>query len=178
MLDIEDKISHQCFLNGGIIDKFYLEGFDKFQNLLYFANNKERFWIDGWIGDKCLHVTLLYGLLEEARNLAPHIERVLQGWKLENVEIEDIGFFESPYEDEEYYCIIAHVKRTPELLEGHKRLPFLPHINTFAEYNPHLTIAYIKKEEWMRDSIIADLSKVLLGKKLKINPSINLGGNK
>ena len=170
MLDIDQKL----WANGLLFKTIFDLAGDDYE---YFSSNKERFWIDGWIANKCLHLTLLYGLMEEARNYAPYIEKVLQDWKLKEVEIEDIGFFDSPYSDEQYYCIVAHIKKTPELLEGHKRLSFLPHINTFAEYNPHLTIAYIKKTDWIRDSIIADLRESLVGKKLLIKPEVNLGGN-
>ena len=153
--------------------------FDAFlKEYLYYANNKERFWIDGYVADKVPHITLLYGLLEEAKNYAPHIEKVLAGWKLNEVEIDHFGYFDSPYPDEPYYCVVAHIKVTPELLEGHHRLEFLPHINTFAEYKPHMTIAYIKKDNKMRDNFIEDLKKEFSGKKMKVNETLNLGGNK
>ena len=145
---------------------------------LYYAKNKERFWIDGYVADKVPHMTLLYGLLDEARNYESHIEKVLTGWKLDGVEIEDFGYFDSPYGDEPYYCIVGHIKVTPELLEGHQRLEFLPHINTFVGYKPHITIAYIQKDEVVRDNLIADLRREFLGKKLKVSEKINLGGNK
>lgn len=145
---------------------------------LHYSQNKERFWIKGWIAAETPHVTLLYGLLEEGKNFAPHIEQVLKGWKLEEVEVESIGYFESPYPDEKYYCIVAHLKITPELLEGHQRLEFLPHINTFAGYKAHFTIAYIEYDTKIRDEFIHTLSDILVGKKLKIKDGINLGGNK
>ena len=147
---------------------------------LYYAKNKARFWIDGWVADKVAHMTLLYGLLETAKNYESHIDRVLEGWKLKEVEIEDIGYFDSPYEDEEYYCIVAHIKVTPELMEGHQRLEFLPHVNTFAGYKPHMTIAYIDKKqgEKYRDNLIEYFKRSWIGKTLKVKPQINLGGNK
>jgi len=145
---------------------------------LYYSKNKERFWIDGWIADKQLHTTLLYGLLEEGKSFEPHIEEVLSGWELDEVEIESVGYFDSPYEDEPYYCIIAHIKKTPKLIEGHQRLQFLPHINTFAEYKPHATICYLDKfqGEGYRDRTIEEFSKLWTGKKLKTK-ELNLGGN-
>ena len=152
--------------------------YPKFQDKLYFAKDKERFWIDGWVVDKVPHITLLYGLLDEAKNYEPHIEQVLKGWRLNEIEIEDVDYFNSPYEDEKYYCIVAHIKVTDELLEGHRRLEFLPHINTFAGYKPHMTIAYIKKDEEFRDDFISNLKTELVGKKLKVKEEINLGGNK
>lgn len=146
---------------------------------LHKSEHKDRFWIDGWVADKTSHITLLYGLLDEAKNFELHISQVLSGWELEEVEIEDIGFFSSPYPDDEYWCIVAHIKPTERLLEGHQRLEFLPHINTFAGYKPHLTLCYIKKvDEIQRDHFIEDFRKEWKGKKLRIAPGINLGGNK
>ena len=148
-------------------DYFYPRG------IFYKAKNKERFWIDGDVSDTS-HLTLLYGLLEKAWQYEPHIKKVLQGWKLLDVEIEDFGYFESPYPDEPYYCIIAHIRVTDKLIEGHRRLEFLPHINTFAGYKPHITIAYIKKNEGFRDEFIDDLRKYFINKKLHVL-GLNLG---
>ena len=170
MLDLDPiKIDHWIAQDGV---SAYLSGFP-----FYISANKERFWIDGYIADKVPHMTLLYGLLEEGKNYEPHIEKVLTGWKLDGVEIEDFGYFDSPYGDEPYYCIVGHIKVTPELLEGHQRLEFLPHINTFAGYKPHITIAYIERNEVVRDNFIGDLKREFLGKKLKVSEKVNLGSN-
>lgn len=138
----------------------------------------ERFWIDGYVADKTPHVTLLYGLLETGKNYEWHIQQVLTGWKIDEVEIEHFGFFESPYKDEDYYCIVGHLKITPELQEGHDRLCMLPHIKTFPGYKAHVTIAYIEKDESWRDDFISQLDKEFAGKKLKVKSELNLGGNK
>lgn len=145
---------------------------------LYKSNNKDRFWIDGWVADKIPHITLLYGLLESGKNFEKQINQVLEGWKLNEVEIDYIGYFESPYPDEEYYCLVAHIKVSDDLLEGHQRLELLPHINTFTGYKPHMTIAYIRKDENLRDSLIEEFNNLWSGKKLKVKKNINLGGNK
>lgn len=142
----------------------------------YKAKNKDRFWIDGFVGGSP-HLTLLYGFLTEAKDYKPHIEKVLEGWEMSTIKIADIGYFESPYEDEPYYCIVAHAEVTDALLEGHRRLEFLPHINTFTGYKPHITIAYIIKDEAIRDDFITHLKKEYVGKELKII-GLNYGGNK
>lgn len=170
MLDVEPIIITHWIGQDGV--SAYLQDFP-----LYYAKNKERFWIDGLVLDKG-HVTLLYGLLEQGKNYEPHIKKVLEGWEMDSVEIESFGYFESPYPDEEYYCIVAHIKVTPELMEGHQRLEFLPHINTFAGYKPHMTVAYIQKNADTRDQFIADLTKEFVGKKLKIKEDFNLGSKK
>lgn len=171
MLDLEPvSIDHWIGQDG---QTSYLTGFP-----LHYTKSEDRFWIKGWVAKETPHITLLYGLLEQGKNFEPHIEKVLEGWKIKTVEIEDIGFYESPYPDEPYYCIVAHIKPTPELIEGHQRLEFLPHINTFTGYKAHFTLAYIEKNEDIRDGFIADLKKEFIGKKLKIKEKINLGGEK
>ena len=152
-------------------------GFPTIEAILYYAKNKDRFWIDGIVCETIPHITLLYGFLTEAKTLQPHIEKVLEGWNFPSVKISEISFFNSPYEDEEYYCIVAKIEVSDELLEGHRRLEFLPHINTFTGYTPHITIAYIKKDETARDIFIENLKKEFVGKELKIT-GLNYGGNK
>lgn len=147
---------------------------------LYYSSDSNKFWIKGWVAEKTPHITLLYGLLSEAVNYKSHIEEVLKDWNLDNVEIDHFGYFDSPYSDEPYYCIVAHIKVTDTLLEGHNRLQFLPHINTFSGYKPHMTIAYIKKElgDKYRDNLIEELNKTFKGISLIVKEDINLGGNK
>lgn len=168
MLDLEPVSIDQWLCQDGVTA--YLTGFP-----FHYTKNKDRFWIDGWVAKKTPQITLLYGLLESGKNFDPHIGKVLKGWKIEAVEIEDIGFFESPYPDEPFYCIVAYIKPTPELIEGHQRLEFLPHINTSTGYKAHFTLAYIEKNEVVRDNFIADLKKEFVGKKLKIDGSLRGG---
>lgn len=154
------------------LDSSFYDGFTrmpKFEGLLYYAKDKEKFWIDGYVADKTPHMTLLYGLMSSAHNYKNYIENyLLKDWKMDEVEIDHFGYFESPYEDEPYYCIVAHIKVTPELLGGNQRMEFLPHINTFAGYKPHFTIAYIKKDEIAKDGFITDLNLLHAGTKLKV----------
>lgn len=147
---------------------------------LYYAKDKTRFWINGWSFDNP-HITLLYGLLTPGnetpmRELVP---QVLEGWEYPQIEIEDVGYFESPYSDESYWCLVAHVKITPELMEGHNRLCLLPHLKTFSGYKAHTTIAYIDKNqgEKYRDNLINDFKKLWVGKGMKVK-GLNLGGSK
>lgn len=140
--------------------------------------SKGRFWIDGYVADRTPHITLLYGLLTPANEQPENVARVMEGWSMPTVTIKDFGFFDSPMDDEPYYCIVGHIEVTPLLLEAHQRLSFLPHINTFAGYRPHITIAYVKKDEAIRDRIVNDLNKLFAGKELKTVPELNLGGDK
>lgn len=165
MLDIEDNLPMPKSY------EFEVENF-------YHAKNKAHFWIDGYCADKNPHVTLLYGLLTPAYEQPENIKTVLEDWAISTVKIADIGYFPSTMEDEQYYCLIALIEVTPRLLEGSQRLEFLPHVNTFTEYKPHMTIAYIKKDDKLRDRMISDLRKLFVGRELKVNPKLNLGSNK
>lgn len=162
---------------GCIMIDLYANGIPDFpaKGLLYKTIDPKKFWIDGFVARKTPHITLLYGLLDSGKNWEKYIEQVLGGWKLDSVKIKEVGYFESPYKEEPYYCIVAHVEITPELQEGHDRLSFLPHINTFPGYKAHFTLAYIKKDEAQRDIIIDYYNKNLVGKEIKIQ-GINLGG--
>jgi len=142
----------------------------------YHATNKERFWIDGYVADKTPHLTLFYGFLQEAKCYKWHIEKLLEDTNFSSVKIETVDFFESPYEDEPYYCIVAKIEKTPELLEAHNKMTLLPNIQTFPDYKPHITIAYIIKDEAIRDDFIEHLKKEIVGKELKVI-GLNYGGN-
>jgi 2'-5' RNA ligase len=142
----------------------------------YKSKNKERFWIDGYVADKTPHLTLFYGFLQEAGCYKKHIEILLKDVDISSVEIEDISYFDSPYADEPYYCIVAKIKKTDELLHAHNLMTLLPNIQTFPEYKPHVTIAYIVKDEAVRDEFINELKSKLVGKILKVT-GINYGGN-
>lgn len=149
-----------------------LELVTKGEDDLYRSADKEKFWIRGDVASTGAHVTLLYGLLQHGTKLKAEINEVLRDWSLDTVTIEKLGIFDSPYDDEPYKCIVAHIKVTPELLEGHARLELLPHINTFLKYRPHVTLAYVKEgaeKRWLRE-----LGNGLIGKKLAVT-QINLG---
>lgn len=139
---------------------------------LYTAQNPDHYWIRGAVAETGAHVTLLYGLLQHGTKYRSQINEVLSGWALDEVEIEKVGFFENQLPDEDYVCIIGHIKVTPQLMEAHQRLSFLPHINTFAVYRPHVTLAYVKpeaKNRWLRA-----LASDLVGKRLATT-KINVG---
>ena len=96
----------------------------------------------GAVAESEAHVTLLYGLLENGNVWKDKVDAVLTGWKLDRVEIDEVGFFETP----DSFAVVAHVKLTGDLVDGHERLTLLPHIQTFSEYKPHITLAYVDKD--------------------------------
>lgn len=146
---------------------------EKYNDKLYYAQDVAFFWLDGFVGKKP-HLTLLYGLTKPAIKLQEEIGMVLKDWELPLVTIDDIGFFESPVKDHEpYYTIVAHIEPDEHLLEGHQRLSLLPHINTFPTYRPHITIAYVQRDAYVRDQVINHYRE-LVGQRVKTT-AINLG---
>jgi len=151
------------------------EEFGDKMDYLYTSTNPKRKWIKGWVVGKTAHITLLYGLLENAHKWKKQIDAVLKDWDMKTVEIDHIDKFDSQYEDEPYYCIVAHIKVTDKLQEANDRLQFLPHINTFAGYKPHMTIAYIKKDDKTLKECLEWMNKAWKGKRLSVKPEINYG---
>ena len=142
---------------------------------LHFTSNSDRFWINGFVAGHTPHITLLYGLLESGKTTyRKYVDEVLKDWKCDSVEVDHVDFFDSPYSDEPYYCIIAHLKITDELKQGNQLLQLLPHINTFPEYKAHTTIAYIRKDENLRNNIIDSYNDILSGAQLLVT-GINYG---
>lgn len=115
------------------------------------------------------HVTLLYGLLENGNKWKNKVDQLLDGWNLNSVKIDHVGYFDTS----DSYAVVAHLEKTPELVDGHERLTLLPHINTFSEYLPHMTLAYVKKEADV-DSWVDTLNKVYAGKTVQA-AGINYG---
>lgn len=121
-------------------------------------------------GETEAHVTLLYGLLENGNVWKKKVDAVLDGWVLPSVKIDHVDYFELG----EKFAVVAHIEATPELIDGHERLTLLPHIQTFSEYKPHLTLAYIKPDKDVASKWVKALDKVYAGQELKTT-GINYG---
>lgn len=144
---------------------------------LYYAADKAHYkYINGIVSETVPHVTLLFGLMSSGQAMKKHVDAVLNDWTLPALEVDHVDFFESKVETEPYYCLVAKITPSEELLEGNARLSFLPHIDTFPTYQPHITLAYIKKDETLRDSYLELLNTRFKGK--TVDPKdINYGGH-
>lgn len=123
----------------------------------------------GAVAETEAHVTLLYGLLENGNVWKEKVDTVLEGWSLSEVTIQDVGYFETP----DSFAVVAHIDKSPELIDGHERLTLLPHVQTFSEYRPHLTLAYVSKEADI-DDWVDYLGSAYNGKTIKTK-GINYG---
>jgi 2'-5' RNA ligase len=86
------------------------------------------------------HVTVLYGLheevsLEQVKSVFEDIDESI------DIRIEGIGVFEN----EKFDVVKFNVVAGGTLQDLHNRLSEFPNSNEYPEYEPHITIAYIKK---------------------------------
>lgn len=140
-----------------------VDGFEKTKEVFteedYYVAGPDFPWVNGFVAHPG-HLTLLYGLFDFTDKMKQPLKDVLKDWKLEDIEIEKFDKFDTPDKGHPYYCVIAKIKRTDNLYEAHKRISLLPHINTFPDYTPHVTIAYIKHDEKRLNQILSELNKM------------------
>lgn len=115
---------------------------------LYLKPDKPESHTQGNVSEKVPHVTLLYGLMQPGPAMKKHVDFVLGGIEFDTVRISNVGFF---YGKEDNIVIIAEVAPTMDLVNANGELRRLPHIDTFADYRPHITLAYVKSScDWQR----------------------------
>ena len=86
------------------------------------------------------HLTLLYGLHKE---VTPEmVKSVFEGFTKDiNIEVDGIGVFEN----KDYDVVKFNVNPDGALQELHDKLSEFPNSNSFPDYKPHITIAYVNK---------------------------------
>lgn len=140
---------------------------------LYFSDNMQ--YAQGIVSEWSLaHVTLLYGLMQSGKDLKQYVDLLLDGINLSKVTISHIETFDNVDNDTEYSVYVARVEVTPELAEANGNLRKLPHIDGFAEYKPHITLFYAKRNEDIKAQLLGELNGRFAGKKVSTK-EINYG---
>ena len=87
------------------------------------------------------HLTLFYGLHKEVTD--DQVEECLEGIKGSdfNLRVKGISIFENPKFD----VVKLEIEKNKTLTKIFNRLLKLPNSNEFPDYNPHVTISYVKK---------------------------------
>lgn len=129
---------------------------------LYVSQNPGRYWVKGNVGGEGAHLTILFGLLAPAWQWEESIRELLYSWEPPTeLRLSRFSIFDSPFPDEPYACIVAEVDPDERLLDARARLQFLPHVNTFTAYRPHVTVAYVRAEaapRWLETLSVGGLS--------------------
>lgn len=85
------------------------------------------------------HLTLLYGTHKEVTS--EQVESLLKNVKPFSIEIDGVDIFEN----KDYDVVKFNVKKNDLLQSIFDSLSTLPNSNSFKDYKPHITIAYVKK---------------------------------
>lgn len=148
---------------------------DRPDDWFYFSDRDELRYVKGPVAATTAHATLLYGLTPDDNagiKQKTSVDELLDGLDLSSVIIDHIDSFPPQY-NLPYACVVAKLKTDNDLGEANRRLRFLPHIDTFVEYVPHVTLAYVKKNEL--DYALETFTDELSGEKLSAT-GINYGG--
>lgn len=88
------------------------------------------------------HCTLLYGLHKEVS--VDEIKETVANFKFDELKLHNASLFENQYDVLKFD--VGYVNKDENFLHDcNKALCELPHTNSFPDYHPHMTIAYIKK---------------------------------
>lgn len=89
------------------------------------------------------HVTLLFGLIVPGPDQMQVIDEALKDWTPDAFFTPShISVFES---DNPWDVVVMEPMYSGGFLKAHQALSRIPHVNTFPEYKPHMTLAYIHK---------------------------------
>lgn len=145
------------------------------EDQLYFSSAFP--YAQGAVGANTGHVTLRYGLITKAYEQREAVYRVLGDLvdSQDEVRITHVHGFPSPLPGAEPYVCIVGAVSSYHLDNANQALGLLPHIDTYPDYRPHVTLAYVKAEhaeEW-----IERLNVQFAGRKL-LATGLNLGSPK
>jgi len=90
--------------------------------------------------EKDPHITVLFGIHEDQVDSETIKEVIKHNMKPVTVDIDEVDFFPG----EEYDVVKYNVPVTDELLKYRELFSKFPNTQTFPEYKPHMTIAYVK----------------------------------
>jgi 2'-5' RNA ligase len=116
----------------------------KEEDLFLGENNDERY---GFESEP--HITLLYGI----HNDVPDSEVET---KIKQLKIGNIDFTETSKFDSEDYDVLKFTVKGETLNKANELLKELPHTSSFPNYEPHATIAYLKKGMFQKYKTIID----------------------
>lgn len=146
-------------------------GMDVNKDDLFYGDIPELKYAQGAVGAESAHVTLLFGI-HPSETYFEDVMNALEGWAPDDLMVREVGFFPSTTEGQDYKSIVAHIIPSANLLVARKRLEKLNFTSKFPEYNPHVTLAYIKgtadEKEWVRRLNVTYSRRVLTPLRLNL----------
>ena len=132
--------------------------------------NKEDLYTkdDDYGYEKEPHVTIVYGFHEDEID-KEEIYQEMENLKSVNVSIDTISIFEC----DDYDVVKFEVPITSEIKTYRKTFMKFPNTQTQSNYNPHMTIAYVKKGEGKKYSQKVKRFHVKFNKALYSSPNHN-----
>lgn len=107
---------------------------------LFYGDSYELRYVQGAVAETTAHVTLHQGILPNVP--AEAIDAVLGDYNISQVRISNVGGWPSA---DGFTTVVAHLcDYDGALLELHNRLRTLPHIDSFPDFKPHVTLAYVR----------------------------------
>lgn len=115
------------------------------ENALFYGDVPKLKYAQGAVAEDSAHLTLLFGL-HPSNSYEASVLAALDGWDLPDILINEVTFFPSRVEGQNYIAVVAEVVKSAGLLAGRARLEELPYSDEFNEYKPHITLVYLKTD--------------------------------
>lgn len=132
MLDVEELPIHEMY-GRDIHEKDFFYGP---------ADEPKLRYAQGPVAEQSAHLTLLFGI-HPSETYIDDVMNALGDWTPDEIFVDQVGYFPSNLKGYDYKVVVGQVKPTANLMLARKRLETLPHTNSFTEYKPHITLAYI-----------------------------------
>jgi len=85
------------------------------------------------------HVTILFGFNPDLKE--SEVRKIIADVRPFNITAQGISIFES----EDFDVVKFDINKSGPLMELRERSIIYPHVSTFPNYHPHLTVAYVRK---------------------------------
>ncbi len=115
------------------------------EDALFYGDIPKLKYAQGAVAEENAHLTLLFGL-HPSNSYEASVLMALDGWDLPDILINEVKYFPSRVEGQNYICLYAEVVKSAGLLAGRARLEELPYSDEFDEYKPHISLVYLKTD--------------------------------
>lgn len=142
---------------------------------LFYGDHPKLKYAQGAVAEDEAHVTLLFGI-HPSETYIEDVLTALGDWQPDDVYIQEVSYFPSNVEGQDYTVIVGKVQLTANLMLARKRLETLDFTDKFADnYQPHVTLAYIKGSKPKRIKRWTDTLGAYYANRVLTPHELNLG---